>query len=64
MINGLENIINVCGHIHEGGGNYIQLTNGLVVNVAGVTDFNTAHSAAASELIINNEGEVSYKDLK
>ncbi len=52
---GLENIINVHGHIHESGKNQQLYKSGISINVASVTDYNNPQAPTALILEINGK---------
>ena len=58
----LQNIINVHGHIHEGGGSVAQYGNNSAVNVASITDYARGKGRTGGIIIIK-DGNVSYQDL-
>jgi len=64
MNSNLEGIINVHGHIHEGGGNLDRYNSGVAINVAAITDFNNLRGANTGLITINQNGEIKYQELR
>ncbi len=53
-------IINVHGHIHEGGGNTAAVGNSIAINVASITSYNNPNAPGATVITISN-GTAGYK---
>lgn len=58
----LDEIINVHGHIHEGGRNRDSYSSGSSINVASITPYNNSKGSNTG-LLTFNEGKFSYKEL-
>ena len=50
----LENIINVHGHIHEGGGNFDKYKAGIAINIASITDYSNPKGFNTGVISIKN----------
>jgi Icc-related predicted phosphoesterase len=59
----LENVVNIHGHIHEGGRNGTKYNSNVAINVASITDYNNSKGANTSELIFGGD-KMKYKELK
>lgn len=59
----LENIINVHGHIHEGGRNLDSYKSGIAVNIAAIIDYNN-QKGANTGLISIRDGKSNYEEVK
>lgn len=59
----LEKIVNVHGHIHEGGRNADKFKSGYSINVSSITSYNNDKGSNTSELIFN-KNNMDYKILK
>ncbi len=59
----LEGIINIHGHIHEGGGSGAEYAAGIAINVAAVTDHNNLNGYHSGLLTIAPEG-IDYAPLE
>lgn len=59
----LEDIVNVHGHIHEGGRNSAKYDAGTAVNIAAITRYNNQKGANTGLISIIN-GEVSYETVE
>lgn len=64
MNSDLKGIINVHGHIHEGGGNSNKYNSGIAINVAAITDFNNLKGANTGLISIDKNGEIKYQELR
>lgn len=61
--NNLEKILNIHGHIHEGGRNGAKYNSGVALNIASVTDYSNPQGSNTGLLTITEEGKVDYKNL-
>lgn len=59
----LEKIINIHGHIHEGGRNSDNYKSGIAINIAAIGDYNNQKGANTGLISIKN-GKANYKEVK
>jgi Icc-related predicted phosphoesterase len=59
----LEGIINIHGHIHEGGRNSDKCNSGIAINIAAIADYNN-QKGANTGLISIRDGKASYNEVK
>ena len=62
MNSGLKNVVNVFGHIHEGGNHADLYGAGPAINVAAITDFMSKKSGNAV-VVSFKDGKMGYKNL-
>lgn len=63
MDSDLTNVLNIHGHIHEGGRSQDSYKAGLSINVASITPYNNIQGPNTGLITINSKG-VSYSNLK
>ena len=62
LMSGIGNIINVHGHIHEGGRNTEKYAAGIAINVAAITSYNNKKGTNIGLITISN-GKFSYENV-
>lgn len=60
ILNKFDGILNVFGHIHEGGGKSVRYGSNITINVAAVTNYSTDNGSRGG-IVEMHDGKISYR---